>query len=52
MLLAFAFSSIFLISYIVNALHGDTSFPGHGPAPICSASILDCFRISIIENKE
>jgi putative membrane protein len=32
MLLAFAFSSVFLISYIVNhALHGDTIFPGHGP---------------------
>jgi len=32
MLLAFAFSSAFLISYIVNhALHGDTIFPGHGP---------------------
>src|ERR1700686_4780351 len=30
MLLAFAFSSVFLISYIVNhALHGDTLFPGH-----------------------
>jgi putative membrane protein len=31
MLLAFAFSSVFLISYIVNhALHGDTRFPtGH-----------------------
>src|ERR1700756_2450246 len=32
MLLAFAFSSVFLVSYIVNhALHGDTIFPGHGP---------------------
>jgi putative membrane protein len=31
MLLAFAFSSVFLISYIANhALHGDTVFPGHG----------------------
>src|SRR6202051_1941334 len=31
MLLAFAFSSVFLVSYIVNhALHGDTVFPGHG----------------------
>jgi putative membrane protein len=31
MLLAFVFSSGFLISYIVNhALHGDTIFPGHG----------------------
>src|SRR6202047_5535262 len=33
MLLAFAFSSVFLISYILNhALHGDTIFPGHGSA--------------------
>jgi putative membrane protein len=32
MLLAFAFSSLFLAGYIVNhALHGDTIFPGHGP---------------------
>ena len=31
MLLAFAFSSVFLVSYIVNhALHGDTIFPCHG----------------------
>jgi putative membrane protein len=31
MLLAFALSSVFLVSYIVNhALHGDTIFPGHG----------------------
>jgi putative membrane protein len=31
MLLAFVFSSAFLMSYIVNhALHGDTIFPGHG----------------------
>src|SRR5579863_851472 len=32
MLLAFGFSSLFLVSYIVNhALHGDTRFPaGHG----------------------
>jgi putative membrane protein len=30
MLTAFLFSSLFLISYIVNhALHGDTHFPGH-----------------------
>jgi putative membrane protein len=29
---AFAFPSVFLISYIVNhARHGDTLFPGHGP---------------------
>ena len=31
MLLAFTFSSAFLVSYILNhALHGDTIFPGHG----------------------
>jgi putative membrane protein len=31
MLLAFCFSALFLMSYIVNhALHGDTHFPGHG----------------------
>jgi putative membrane protein len=31
MFFAFGFSSLFLISYIVNhALHGDTRFPGHG----------------------
>jgi len=31
MLLAFVFSSAFLMSYIVNhAMHGDTIFPGHG----------------------
>src|SRR5260370_30644515 len=41
MLLAFAFSSVFLISYIVNhALHGDTIFPGHGPARTVYLSIL------------
>jgi hypothetical protein len=52
MLLAFASPSVFLISYIVNALHGDTSLSGHGPVRICSASILDRFRISIIESNE
>ena len=41
MLLAFAFSSVFLISYIVNhALHGDTMFPGHGPVRTLYLSIL------------
>ena len=41
MLLAFAFSSAFLISYIVNhALHGDTIFPGHGPVRVLYLSIL------------
>jgi putative membrane protein len=41
MLLAFAFSSIFLVSYIVNhALHGDTIFPGHGSVRTLYLSIL------------
>jgi len=41
MLLAFAFSSVFLISYIVNhALHGDTIFPGHGLVRNLYLSIL------------
>jgi putative membrane protein len=41
MLLAFAFSSVFLISYIVNhALHGDTIFPGHGTVRTLYLSIL------------
>ena len=41
MLLAFAFSSVFLISYIVNhALHGDTMFPGHGPVRTLYLSVL------------
>ncbi|HXJ14275.1 MAG TPA: DUF420 domain-containing protein [Candidatus Limnocylindrales bacterium] len=41
MLLAFVFSSAFLVSYIVNhALHGDTIFPGHGAARTLYLSIL------------
>jgi putative membrane protein len=41
MLLAFAFSSVFLISYVVNhALHGDTFFPGHGAVRTVYLSIL------------
>lgn len=41
MLLAFVFSSLFLVSYIVNhALHGDTIFPGHGPVRTLYLSIL------------
>src|ERR1700758_965261 len=41
MLLAFAFSSAFLVSYIANhALHGDTIFPSHGPGRTLSLSIL------------
>ena len=41
MLLAFAFSSAFLASYIANhALHGDTIFPGHGPVRTLYLTIL------------
>lgn len=41
MLLAFVFSSVFLVSYIVNhALHGDTIFPGHGSIRTLYLSIL------------
>ena len=41
MLLAFALSSVFLVSYIVNhALHGDTIFPGHGAVRTLYLSIL------------
>ena len=41
MLLAFAFSSVFLISYIVtHSLHGDTLFPGHGSPRTLYLSIL------------
>jgi putative membrane protein len=41
MLLAFVFSSAFLVSYIVNhALHGDTIFPGHGPVRTLYLTIL------------
>ncbi len=41
MLVAFAFSSAFLVSYIVNhALHGDTVFPGHGSVRTLYVSIL------------
>ncbi len=41
MLLAFGFSSLFLISYIVNhALHGDTHFPGQGAVRTIYLSIL------------
>ena len=37
MLLAFAFSSVFLVSYIVNhALHGDTIFPGQARSGHCT----------------
>ena len=41
MLLAFAFSSMFLVSYVANhAMHGDTIFPGHGPVRTLYLSIL------------
>ena len=41
MLLAFVFSSVFLLSYIANhALHGDTVFPGHGLVRTLYLSIL------------
>jgi putative membrane protein len=41
MLSAFGFSSLFLVSYIVNhALHGDTPFPGVGVARVVYLSIL------------
>ncbi len=41
MLLAFIFSSAFLVSYIVNhALHGDTIFPGQGPVRAFYLTIL------------
>jgi len=41
MLLAFAFSSAFLVSYIVNhAMHGDTIFPSHGSVRTLYLSIL------------
>ena len=41
MMAAFCFSSLFLVSYIVNhALHGDTRFPGHGAVRAIYLSIL------------
>jgi len=41
MLVAFAFSAAFLVSYVVNhALHGDTIFPGHGSVRTLYLSIL------------
>ena len=41
MLVAFGFSSLFLVSYIVNhALRGDTPFPGAGTARTVYLSIL------------
>lgn len=41
MILAFVFSSLFLVSYIVNhALHGESHFPGTGTVRIVYLSIL------------
>jgi putative membrane protein len=41
MLTAFAFSSVFLVSYILNhALHGDTLYPGHSTVRTVYLSIL------------
>lgn len=41
MILAFAFSSAFLVSYVTNhALHGDTIFTGHGVVRTLYLSIL------------
>ena len=41
MLTAFGFSSIFLVSYILNhALHGETRFPGQGPVRAVYLAIL------------
>lgn len=41
MMMAFFFSSLFLVSYIVNhALHGDMIFPGHGMVRTVYLSIL------------
>jgi len=41
MIAAFVFSSLFLVSYIVNhALHGDMIFPGHGTVRAVYLSVL------------
>lgn len=41
MITAFVFSSLFLVSYIINhALHGDTLYLGHGPLRAVYFSIL------------
>ena len=41
MMTAFVFSSLFLVSYILNhALHGDTIFPGHGTVKTVYLGIL------------
>jgi putative membrane protein len=41
MMTAFVFSSLFLVSYVINhALHGDTLYQGHGPLRTVYFSIL------------
>jgi putative membrane protein len=41
MLVAFGFSTVFLVGYIVHhAIHGDTVFPGQGPIRILYLAIL------------
>ena len=41
MMIAFVFSSLFLVSYITNhALHGETHFPGSGPVKTFYLSLL------------
>jgi putative membrane protein len=41
MMTAFAFSALFLVSYVANhALHGDTIFPGHGTVRTVYLAIL------------
>lgn len=50
MLMAFAFSSAFLITYIMNhALHGDTIFPGHGLVrPVYLSILASHITLSIV----
>jgi putative membrane protein len=50
MLLAFVFSSLFLVSYIVNhALHGDTPFPAHGIVrPIYFSILTSHILLSVV----
>ena len=41
MLVAFGFSTLFLVSYIANhAIHGDTVFPGQGPVRTFYLAVL------------
>lgn len=50
MLLAFSFSALFLVSYILNhALHGDTLFPAHGIVrPIYFSILASHILLSIV----